>query len=236
MKIGFVRRGFSPSGGAEHYLQRLASGVTDAGHAVELFTTNEWPAEEWSIGKLTSLRGGSPIAFATEVENARRAAGCDSLMSLERVWRCNIYRAGDGVHRAWLARRTKMLGPLHKFTTRLSRKHSEILRLEEALFHKQGAGRVIANSEMVRNEIVEFYDYPTERIDLVYTGVPVDVFSRAHERRSESTPRAELRRRGHRPSFCRFGWERKGLRETIEAFLQFEIAFARSRSRRRAKI
>ena len=108
MKIGFVRRGFSPSGGAENYLQRLARGVQDAGHAVELFTTHEWPAEEWTVGKLTPLHAGSPVSFANEVENAWRAAGCDSLMSLERVWRCNIYRAGDGVHRAWLARRAKL--------------------------------------------------------------------------------------------------------------------------------
>jgi UDP-glucose:(heptosyl)LPS alpha-1,3-glucosyltransferase len=217
MKIGFVRRGFSFSGGAENYLQRLGRGVQDAGHAVELFTTSEWPPGEWTVGKLTPLRASSPLTFADEVESAWRAAQCDSLMSLERVWRCNIYRAGDGVHRAWLARRAKLLGALRRFTTLLNRKHSEILRLEEALFRKQGADRVIANSRMVKNEIIEFYDYPAERIDLVYTGVPLEVFSRVDDRRFEQRRALNLRESDIALLFAGSGWERKGLREAIAA-------------------
>ena len=215
MKIGFVRRGFSSSGGAENYLQRLARGVERAGHAVELFTTRDWPAEEWTAGKLTALRGDSPLAFANEIENAWRTSGCDSLMSLERVWRCNIYRAGDGVHRAWLARRAKQIGLLRRFATRLNRKHSEILRLEEALFQKQGADRVIANSQMVKNEIVELYGYPEERIDLIYTGVPLETFSRAREHRAEQRRALNLSENDVALLFAGSGWERKGLREAI---------------------
>ena len=49
MKIGFVRRGFSPSGGAESYLNRLARGITNAGHDVELFTDDEWPARSVAV-------------------------------------------------------------------------------------------------------------------------------------------------------------------------------------------
>lgn len=217
MKIGFVRRGFSPSGGAENYLQRLARGVQRAGHTVELFTTHEWPAEEWTVGKLTPLPAGSPLRFANEVENACRAGGYDSLMSLERVWRCNIYRAGDGVHGAWLARRAKLLGVWRRFTTKLNRKHSEILRLEEALFRKQGADRVIANSQMVKNEIIEFYDYPAERIDLVYTGVSLEIFSRADERRFEQRRALNLSNGDVALLFAGSGWERKGLREAVAA-------------------
>lgn len=217
MKIGFVRRGFSPSGGAENYLQRLARGVQGAGHSVELFTTPEWPAEEWKVGTLKPLPAGSPLAFANEVENAWRGAGCDSLMSLERIWRCNIYRAGDGVHRAWLARREKLRGALGKVTALLNRKHSEILRLEEALFRKQGADRVIANSQMVKNEIIEFYDYPAERIDLVYTGVPLEVFSGATEHRWERRRVLNLGEGDVVLLFVGSGWERKGLREAIAA-------------------
>ena len=166
---------------------------------------------------MTALRGGSPLAFAKELEDAWGAAGCDLLMSLERVWRCNIYRAGDGVHRAWLGRRAKLLGAVRKFTTRLNRKHSEILRLEESLFRKQGADRVIANSQMVKNEIVEFYDYPAERIDLIYTGVPLEIFSRSDDCRLEQRRALNLREDDVAMLFAGSGWERKGLREAIAA-------------------
>ncbi len=223
MKIGFVRRGFSPSGGAENYLKRLARGVHSAAHAVELFTTQEWPAEEWTFGKLTPLRGDSPLAFANELERAWRAAGCDALMSLERVWRCNIYRAGDGVHRAWLARRAKLFGPLRRFTTLFNRKHPEILRLEEALFQKRGADRVIANSQMAKNEIIEFYDYPAERIDLIYTGVPSEIFSHTEVRRFEQRRALNLGEEDVALLFAGSGWERKGLHEAIAACSELKL-------------
>src|SRR5205814_6479984 len=86
------------------------------------------------------------------------------------------YRAGDGVHQAWLNRRRKFEMPLQRFVRGINRKHQEILNLEQSLFAKEGAGRVIANSEMVKREIVELYRYPSDKIDIVRTGVPLDQF------------------------------------------------------------
>src|SRR5437588_10585494 len=97
-------------------------------------------------------------------------------MSLGRIWRCDVYRAGDGVHQAWLNRRKKFEMPLQRFVRGMSRKHQDILKLEESLFAKTGAGRVIANSEMVKREITELYNYPLDKIEIVRTGVPLEIF------------------------------------------------------------
>ena len=43
MKIGLVRRGYSATGGAEAYLQRLAAALGALGHVPVLITTSEWP-------------------------------------------------------------------------------------------------------------------------------------------------------------------------------------------------
>src|SRR5688572_25410459 len=101
LTIGFVRRGFSSSGGAEAYLKRLAAGVAEKGHQVRLYASKEWPATEWSFGPITRIAAGSAVGFADEVEKLAPRSECNVLMSLERIWRCDIYRAGDGVHRAW---------------------------------------------------------------------------------------------------------------------------------------
>src|SRR5436853_4188958 len=155
LTIGFVRRGFSFDGGAESYLKRLATGVAEKGHQVRLYTSGEWTPAEWPFGPIIRLDGRSAIAFADEVEKrepraARRAAApgldCDVLMSLERIWRCDVYRAGDGVHRAWLERRAKVGGLWQKLSALLNRKHSAAIALEKSLFANGGAGRVIANS------------------------------------------------------------------------------------------
>jgi UDP-glucose:(heptosyl)LPS alpha-1,3-glucosyltransferase len=134
LRIAFVRRGYSRSGGAETYLNRLADGVVRAGHEVQLITTDEWPEEQWSFGSIKRLRATTVIGFADELEQIRPHLHCDVLFSLERVWRCDVYRAGDGVHRAWLARRRKFEIPLKQFVRRASRKHRDLLQLEESLF------------------------------------------------------------------------------------------------------
>src|SRR5947207_5867916 len=160
LRIGFVRRGYSPSGGAEAYLKRLARGVAEAGHDAQLITTGEWPQNEWPFGAVRRLQSGSPIGFANGLEQIRPQLHCDVLMALERVWSCDVYRAGDGVHRAWLARRRRFELPLKQFARALNRKHRALLHLEESLFASRKAGRVIADSQMVKKEIVDLYDYP----------------------------------------------------------------------------
>lgn len=218
LKIAFVRRGYSPSGGAEAYLKRLGQGVVARGHEAQLVATDDWPAGEWPFGVITRVRGESPIAFANEVDNLRPQIGCDVLMSLERIWRCDVYRAGDGVHQAWLNRRRKFEMPLQRFVRGINRKHQDILKLEASLLGKAGAGRVIANSEMVKREIIELYAYAAEKIDVVRTGVPLEKLRFDPAAREKC--RAELKLKPDEIAllFAGSGWERKGLRFAIEAF------------------
>ena len=57
MKIGLVRRGFSRTGGAESYLKRLGRALSDAGHQLTLFATEEWPAAEMALRPAGSVQG-----------------------------------------------------------------------------------------------------------------------------------------------------------------------------------
>jgi len=218
LSIAFVRRGYSPSGGAEVYLKRLGKGIVDLGHDAQLIVSNHWPPNEWPFGSIKYLKASSPIGFADELERTRAQIECDVLMSLERVWRCDVYRAGDGVHQAWLNRRRKFEMPLQRFAHGISRKHQDILSLEESLFAKQGAGRVITNSEMVKSEIVDLYGHPPDRIDVVRTGVPLENFRSDPALRKKT--RAELKLKPNEIAllFAGSGWERKGLRFALEAF------------------
>jgi len=218
LTITFARRGYSPSGGAEAYLKRLAQGVVDLGHEARLVATDDWPTNEWSFGSITRVKANSAIGFADELKTTRPQLSCDVLMSLERVWCCNVYRAGDGVHQAWLNRRRRFEMPLQRFVRSLNRKHRNILQLEESLFARGGAGRVIANSEMVRDEIVDLYRYPADKIDLVRNGVPLDRFRSDPALREKSRVDLKLKPDEVALLFAGSGWERKGLRFAIEAF------------------
>ena len=217
LTIGFVRRGFSASGGAEAYLKRLAAGLVENGHAVRLFASTDWPPNEWAFGPLTRLAARSATAFADEIEKLAPGSECDVLMSFERIWRCDLYRAGDGLHRSWLERREKNAGPFQKLSRVFNRKHSATLALEESLFAKGGAARVIANSWMVKDEIVRFYGFPAWKIDVVYNGVPVAALHRDAETRVRRRETLGLGEKDVAVLFAGSGWERKGLRFAIDA-------------------
>ncbi|HEU5312224.1 MAG TPA: glycosyltransferase family 4 protein [Candidatus Udaeobacter sp.] len=217
LSIVFVRRGYSPTGGAEAYLKRLAGGVIDAGHEVQLAATNDWPDAEWPFGSITRLRGKSPIGFASELERMRAELHSDVLFSLERVWSCDVYRAGDGVHRAWLERRGKFELPLKRFVRSLSSKHHDLLRLEQSLFSDGNTRRVIAASQMVKDEIVNLYRYPADKIDIVRNGVPLEKFRFHPELREKSREELNLKPDQTALLFAGSGWERKGLLFAIEA-------------------
>jgi UDP-glucose:(heptosyl)LPS alpha-1,3-glucosyltransferase len=217
LSIGFVRRGYSQTGGAEAYLKRLAHGVVEAGHDAQLITTDEWPQTQWPFGAIHRLHHGSVIAFAEAVKQIRSRLHCDVLMSLERIWDCDVYRAGDGVHRAWLARRRKFEIPLERFIRGLSRKHYDILRLEEALLAKHGARRVIVSSQIVRNEIVDLYGYPGDRIEMVRNGVSLSQFCFDSKLREKARDEWKVKPGEIFLLFAGSGWERKGLRFAIAA-------------------
>jgi UDP-glucose:(heptosyl)LPS alpha-1,3-glucosyltransferase len=215
--IVFVRRGYSPTGGAEAYLKRLARGVIEAGHDVQLVATNDWPGGEWPFGSITHLRSKSPIEFASELERLRVQIQFDVLFSLERIWSCDVYRAGDGVHRAWLERRRKFELPLKRFVRSLNSKHQDLLRLEQSLLSGGNTKRVIAGSQMVKDEIINLYGYPADNIDIIRNGVPLKKFRFDPELREKSREELDLKPDQIALLFAGSGWERKGLLFAIEA-------------------
>ena len=192
-------------------------GVRSAGHTPRLVTNSDWPETEWPYGQITRLQGKTPTRFADDFEAIRAELGADVVLSLERVWQCDVYRAGDGVHRAWLTRRREFDGVLRRLRGIFNRKHRGILRLEESLFGHGGARRVIANSEMVKREIVQFYGCPEELIDVVPNGVPAAQFRASAGTRETSRAALGLEPDSMAVLFVGSGWERKGLRFAIRA-------------------
>lgn len=220
MKIGLVRRGYSPTGGAESYLLRLAAALEAAGHQPGLVASREWPPDRWPTARPVALVPGSgdPRRFAAGVERVRTKGAFDLLFSLERVWRCDCYRAGDGVHRAWLERRAAAEPAWRRWLRPLSSKHRWTLRLEKSLFAEGGAGRIIANSRLVREEIIHHYATPPERVAVVYNGLPAACFTpfdpaiRERERNTLC-----LQPHHYAILFAGTGWERKGLVHALRA-------------------
>lgn len=217
MRIGFVRRGHSHTGGAEAYMLRLARSLHSLGHQATLLTSSDWPAERWPFGEILRLPAKSPDAFAKAFRSAN--TGCDIHFSMERVPGCEVFRAGDGVHAAWLDRR-KAFEPLWKRITRgLNRKHAHIVALERKVFDLSNTRAVIANSRMVRDEILARYSYPADRIAVIHNGTTPP---QPGADRDTARKRFGIDPDSFCPLFLGTGWDRKGLPTALRAVEMME--------------
>jgi len=86
--------------------------------------------------------------------------------SLDRISCPDIYRAGDGVHKVFLAieekSKTNLLHPIYLF-------------LEKKCFNK--AKHIIANSQMVKSEIIFTYKIAPDKISVIHNGVRTKEFN-----------------------------------------------------------
>jgi len=218
MKLGLVRRGYSDTGGAEAYLLRLAVALSTRGHDLVLFSDTEWPDRVLDQPGMKMaqavLQKSDPLEFADRMRGLPRKHGCEMVLSMERIWECDVFRAGDGVHAAWLARRAHYEPRWRSWLRGWDPKHRGLLALERALF-EGAARRIIANSSLVKSEIVAHYGTPEQYIHVVPNGLPPLVIPEE----ARASMRADL---GFGMSdyvvlFVGSGWERKGLRFAVDA-------------------
>jgi UDP-glucose:(heptosyl)LPS alpha-1,3-glucosyltransferase len=150
-EICFVRRNRTPFGGAEKYLTRLSNQLTEQGYTHRLIHSR-LPSFLPSFLRVLLFNLGVCLF-----------KGPRFYFSLERISCPDIYRAGDGVHREFLLSKKKsfnLLNPVYLF-------------LEQRCF--RNARKIIANSMMVRNDIIRHYKIDPDKINVIYSGVELDL-------------------------------------------------------------
>lgn len=218
MKLGLIRRQFAATGGAELYLQRLLNALRDEGHELHLFAES-WRATLEGIQHHLIAAAGSradkPQRFAKAVKEELERHDLDCVLSLERTVKQDVYRAGDGVHRVWLERRREFAPWWRKPFVGRGAFHRNMCALEAQTFDPGNTGHIIVNSEMVRGEILEHFDFPTHRIHLVRNGIDVERFHGGD--RKAARMRFGLHDNEFVMLFIGSGWERKGLKYFLNA-------------------
>ncbi len=176
-RIAFLRRRFSPTGGAEHYLLRLASGLAAKGHKITLYC-EDWSPRENPFQDVRKIESKDPVTYAQKVTALPLHERHDIIFSLERVPNCDIYRAGDGLHADWLAYRQAFYPVRGLVKNLVKQKNREVCKLEAQVFAPGSLKRLICNSHFVANQIMQRFDFPEDKIDVIYNGVPYLQFSK----------------------------------------------------------
>jgi len=153
-KIYFIRANKTKYGGAENYLTRLSLEISKQNishQVINSFFPKFMPS--WLRVILFNLQ-----VCLTKADKF--------YFSLDRISCPDIYRAGDGVHKVFLSiekkSRTNLLHPIYLF-------------LERKCFNK--AKHIIANSQMVKNDIVSTYKINPKKISVIHNGIEIKKFN-----------------------------------------------------------
>lgn len=223
IRLAIVRQKYRPDGGAERFVSRALEALNHK--AMELnVITRQWQGDthpDWHIhicnpmkwGRISRERG-----FARAARKLWQQQGFDIVQSHERIAGCDIYRAGDGVHKRWLLQRSRILSGWKQRRLFTDSYHRYVMQAEYEMYTSPHLKAVICNAEMVKREIIEDFAVPAEKIHVIYNAIDHQKFSPA-----EASQRQVLRQQHGIPQdahcliFVGSGFERKGLKAAIEA-------------------
>ncbi len=238
MKIAIVRQRYNPYGGAERFVERALSALAGEGAEVTLITRN-WDGApragfrqiscDPSYSRLFGGRAARDKSFAAAVQAEWARGHFDITQSHERIPGCMIFRAGDGVHAAWLEHRARVLGPLQRLSQGWSAYHRYVCGAEKAMFEHPALRTVICNSQMVADEICRFYDVHRSKLQVIYNGVDTTVFhpALADEFRSATRAAAGIPEDVPVLLYVGSGFERKGVPQLLQAAARMQRQDAR---------
>jgi len=189
-------------GGAETYLVNLCTRMAHEGNEVHVY------AEHWDEGDRgihfhrirtipfpKSLR---LLSFAWKATKEIRSRDYDISFAVGNTLSANVLQPHGGVHWAWFWRSLRAYDNpilwMIKFLGRvLSPKQWVSGWIEDAPYKNRSLPKVIAISEMVKQDIMRWYKIPEDRVEVVYNGVDIERFHpRSQRYRSEIRKRHQM--------------------------------------------
>ena len=224
MKIAIIRRKFTAFGGAENFILRASSGLSQLG--INFFIISElWKRNSHNSKNIHWIEAKSHgffrftkfIRFQKSVRKIIALNNFDLIQSHERLTGVDIYRLGDGIHAAWIDR-LKEISPWYKKAwLSIDPYHQKIIRIEKEMSEDENLFYV-ANSDLVKKELYKYYKVPESRIKVIENGIDTRSFHPASASKKEASKKQlTLNPKFPVVLFVGSGFERKGAFEIVEA-------------------
>ncbi|QDD01647.1 glycosyltransferase family 4 protein [Candidatus Methylopumilus planktonicus] len=224
MKIAIIRRKFTAFGGAENFILRASSGLSQLG--INFFIISElWKRNSHNSKNIHWIEAKSHgffrftkfIRFQKSVRKIIALNNFDLIQSHERLTGVDIYRLGDGIHAAWIDR-LKEISPWYKKAwLSIDPYHQKIIRIEKEMSEDENLFYV-ANSDLIKKELYKYYKVPESRIKVIENGIDTRSFHPASPSKKEASKKQlALNPKFPVVLFVGSGFERKGAFEIVEA-------------------
>jgi UDP-glucose:(heptosyl)LPS alpha-1,3-glucosyltransferase len=217
VKVLVIARAFAFHGGVERATEGLLPALRAAGHEVHLLTPGRAPAAPGiTVHRLPLPRlpaAARALALPLLARAIVRRSTWDIVQSHERTLCQDVYRAGEGSHRAYLDSVGERGRSLH---------HRVVLALERRVF--AASPQVAAIARRGADEIARLHAVPADRLSVVYNGVDLVRFHPDNRRRHRAAAReaAGVPEGAWCALFVGSGFARKGLAVALEALARLD--------------
>ena len=217
LRVAFLKNTFHSSGGLEKYCLKLYEALCQRGHSVTILTASCSPdAPCTQICSRLRLSALNVLWFDYHCRRYLQSHPHDVVFGFDRhLLPLTLYRAGNGCHAAYLARRAQESSLLKRLSFCINPLHQITLLSEKYTFERCPPAFIICNSHLVEKEILQYYPKtPRSRVVVIHNGVEWNGFE-IHFQQKISTP--------HDPNgprkllFIGHEWERKGLDRLLYA-------------------
>jgi UDP-glucose:(heptosyl)LPS alpha-1,3-glucosyltransferase len=221
LRLAIVRQQYNPAGGAERFVSRAIAAL--GGQVEVTLVTRRWPAEAAGRARIVDPFYLGSVwrdwGFARGVAKLVESVDFDLVQSHERLPDCDLYRAGDGVHREWLVQRARQQSTLKRLANALNPYHHYARWAEHRLFTSPRLKAVICNSQMVKRELQHWFALPGSMLHVIYSGIDAEVFHPERAQAQRAARRAELGIAEDTATlvYVGSGFERKGVATCLHA-------------------
>ncbi len=202
MKIALNIYKFLPTkGGGEGYLANFANQLAERGHEVHIYAS-KWESNNNKIQYHTipSIRYPKLLKDISFVINGRREMAkydFDIVHVVGRALGMNVFNPHCGVEKAWLKQNFLSINcPVFRILKQIagffSPRQNFILWLDKKQYTGKGVSRIIAISDMIKNDIIKYHNIEPEKIDVVYNGVDLQRFNPDNKNKYRKAVREKL--------------------------------------------
>ncbi|MCH9610869.1 MAG: hypothetical protein S4CHLAM81_09780 [Chlamydiales bacterium] len=173
MKVAILKSNAANIGGLENYTKRLAEAFGKKCE-VTLLTTGslcELPFEAISLCESSKFSLRHLKRFDALAQDWIANQRPDLIFGMERNSFQTHYRAGSGIHAAYLDRRKKIEGLRKRLSFALNPLHRHLLQVEKEAFEHPDLQKLFVNSQMVKEELLHYYNVAPNKVCVVHNGV-----------------------------------------------------------------
>ena len=222
LNICFLKRSFSPKGGLEKQATKILNYFLGLGHHItavaEVGLSCSDKISQLQTKKYSGFSFQKVNGFNTETKKLLSKTPFDLVFGFDRTENQTHIRLGNGVHKAYLEQR-KQFDPWYKKFFHFNPLNKTILKIEKESFLSPDLKVILANSHMVKEEVLKYYPVDPKLIHVIHNGVEWETLQLAFDKTFEAPicPPFPYNPQVVQLLFIGHGFARKGLPQLLEA-------------------